>query len=131
MTATVLVVDDIEDMRSLAAINLRKEGFDVAEAANGAEALEYLRTHDLPDAILLDLRMPVMDGWEFLELQEQDERLSGVPVVLYSSEVSFYRKAQHHKAVSGVILKPATAREYADALKRATAGHSNIKQQLH
>ncbi len=61
----VLIVEDVADLREFYAILLREEGFEVASAAHGAEALERL-TWD-PDVILLDLMMPVMDGYEFYQ----------------------------------------------------------------
>jgi two-component system, chemotaxis family, chemotaxis protein CheY len=61
----VLIVEDAPDLREFYGILLREEGFEVAAAANGAEALERMPWD--PDVILLDLMMPVMDGYEFYE----------------------------------------------------------------
>jgi CheY-like chemotaxis protein len=64
---SILVVDDDADLRDLLETILTAKGFDVSCAANGREALDALdgRWHDL---ILLDMKMPVMDGWEFCRL---------------------------------------------------------------
>jgi CheY-like chemotaxis protein len=64
---------------------LRAYGFPAAEAADGQEALDYLRSHPLPALILLDLAMPVMDGWEFRRRQCQDPDLAAIPVVICSA----------------------------------------------
>ena len=61
---------------------LEEEGYQVATAAHGGEALDLLGVDDLPDVILLDLRMPVMDGWTFRDAQRRDSRLASIPVVV-------------------------------------------------
>jgi CheY-like chemotaxis protein len=64
---------------------LEIEGFAAFTASNGREALEYLRSHECPDLILLDLMMPVMDGWEFRREQQRDGDLADVPVIVLSA----------------------------------------------
>jgi CheY-like chemotaxis protein len=77
----ILVVDDDRDIRDAMCDWLVDEGYASAAVANGQEALSYLRTHDRPCLILLDLMMPVMDGWEFRRLQLADPQLASIPVV--------------------------------------------------
>jgi CheY-like chemotaxis protein len=79
---TVLVVDDDRDLTRLMSKFLRLEGFDAAEAGNGQEALTYLRGGGDASVILLDLRMPVMDGWAFRREQREDPALAAIPVVV-------------------------------------------------
>jgi DNA-binding response OmpR family regulator len=83
----VLIVEDDEDLREMMAQLLTLEGFETATAANGREALEYLHEHEAgrPDIILLDLMMPVMDGWEFRRRQQADPTLAPVPVIILSA----------------------------------------------
>jgi CheY-like chemotaxis protein len=81
----VLIVEDDADLREMMAQLLTLEGFQTEAVANGKEALEYLRTATRPDLILLDLMMPVMDGWEFRRHQRQDPRLAEVPVIVLSA----------------------------------------------
>ncbi len=81
----VLIVEDDADLREMMAQLLTLEGFQAETVANGRDALEYLRTSDLPDVILLDLMMPIMDGWEFRRRQRQDPALAKVPVVVLSA----------------------------------------------
>jgi DNA-binding response OmpR family regulator len=80
----VLIVEDDEDLREMMAHLLTLEGFDAATASNGREALDYLQTAK-PELILLDLMMPVMDGWEFRRQQQADPKLAPVPVIVLSA----------------------------------------------
>lgn len=83
--ASVLIVEDDRDIRECMADALEIEGYSVALAGNGREALEKLRAGVRPDLILLDLLMPVMSGWEFRQEQLSDPLLSGIPVVVVSA----------------------------------------------
>ena len=70
----ILVVDDDPDLREFLRLVLTSMGFEVTSAANGREALDDMDGHD-PDLILLDMKMPVMDGWEFCRaLEGRDAR---------------------------------------------------------
>jgi CheY-like chemotaxis protein len=64
---------------------LALEGYRAQTVPNGRAALDYLRQGDFPDVILLDLMMPVMDGWEFRRRQREDPQLARVPVVVLSA----------------------------------------------
>jgi CheY-like chemotaxis protein len=80
----VLLVDDDAAVRRTIARFLTFEGFVVVEACNGQEALTYLRTGAGASVIVLDLRMPVMDGWAFRREQRLDPQLENIPVVIMS-----------------------------------------------
>jgi CheY-like chemotaxis protein len=81
----VLIVEDDVELRDMMAQLLTLEGFVATAVANGREALDYLGRGDRPDIILLDLMMPVMDGWEFRRKQQSDPALATVPVVVLSA----------------------------------------------
>jgi CheY-like chemotaxis protein len=89
MTQTLLVVDDNDAILETLADVLELEGFHVITARNGREALGALHgSRELPDLILLDLRMPVMDGAQFRAAQLLDDRLRTIPVVVLSADSS-------------------------------------------
>ena len=83
--APVLIVEDDADLREMMAQLLQLEGFDAHSVANGREALEYLKEGAPPQLILLDMMMPVMDGWEFRREQQLSPKLADVPVIVLSA----------------------------------------------
>ena len=85
MTRSVHIVDDDEALRDVLAEALSEEGLAVSSSANGLEALKTLRAGLRPDVILLDLMMPVMDGWGFREEQSRDPELASIPVVVLTA----------------------------------------------
>jgi two-component system cell cycle response regulator DivK len=76
----VLLVDDYPDAREMYSEYLKFSGFDVVEASNGVEALQRA-IETSPDIILMDLSLPVMDGWEATRRLKEDPRTAGIPVV--------------------------------------------------
>jgi CheY-like chemotaxis protein len=82
---SILIVEDDADLREALSAVLRDEGYFVAMAADGREALDRLRRQWRPSLILLDLTMPVMNGWQFRAEQRRDPALSGIPVVVLSA----------------------------------------------
>lgn len=82
----VLVVDDDEDIRAGLIDLIQDGGYRAVGAAHGSAALAHLRERaEPPCVILLDLSMPVMDGWEFRAQQRRDPTLAGIPVVVISA----------------------------------------------
>jgi CheY-like chemotaxis protein len=79
-TRTVLIVDDFEDNRAMYAEFLRYSGFEVIEASDGAQAIEQA-TALTPDVIVMDLSLPVVDGWEATRRLKGDPRTRHIPVV--------------------------------------------------
>ena len=81
----MLIVEDDADLREMMAQLLTLEGYETATVANGREALEYLHSAIAPNVILLDLMMPIMDGWEFHRRLEADPEIPPVPVIVLSA----------------------------------------------
>ena len=86
MRSSVLVIDDERGIADALAIRLRAAGFEVRTAASGARGLESAR-ESRPDAIVLDVRMPELDGFELHALLKREPSLVGVPVVFLSANV--------------------------------------------
>src|SRR5438128_12633513 len=99
----ILVVDDEVLLRVSLADALRECGYDVDEASNVHLALESMRRH-LPDLVLLDLRMPVVDGFQFRAAQREDPLLADVPVILISANGD--EKNARPLGAVGVLDKP-------------------------
>jgi CheY-like chemotaxis protein len=100
----VLVVDDDDAIRLTVADALQDEGYQVMTATNGREALERVESGP-PDAIVLDLMMPIMDGWGFLEACRQRELCQGIPVLVMSAYRRLTETAPDLK-VRACIAKP-------------------------
>jgi CheY-like chemotaxis protein len=84
LTRSILIVEDEDDVRHVLADVLQDAGFAVATAIDGFDALDQIEQHP-PDAILLDLMMPQMDGWQFLEACRGDPRSARIPVGILSA----------------------------------------------
>jgi signal transduction histidine kinase len=83
----LIVEDDRAVVETLVAV-LEEEGYEVSRASDGREALDRLQEDVAPDLILLDLRMPVMDGWSFRNAQRKDSHLAPIPVVAMSADAT-------------------------------------------
>jgi CheY-like chemotaxis protein len=113
----VLVVEDDEDLREIYAYVLAAAGYAPALAGDGVQALAWLRRAARPPvAILLDLMMPVMDGWQFRAHQRRDPALAGIPVIVVSAASDPARL--HELAPAAVVPKPFAMDDLLDVLRR-------------
>jgi CheY-like chemotaxis protein len=103
----VLLIEDDADIRETIAAVLELEGYSVDTVSNGSEALTRLSGGYRPGLILLDLMMPVMDGWEFRRKQLLDDDLARIPTVVLSGDASVTKKA-HSLGVAHSLGKPIT-----------------------
>jgi two-component system response regulator MprA len=112
---SVLLVEDDAAVRGMMTYVLELAGYHVTATANGREALDHLRQDRRPDVIVLDLRMPVMDGWQFRVEQCHDPELASVPVVVVSGESPEDAGSASHEA-SGYLRKPVDLRELLETI---------------
>jgi len=113
----ILLVDDDESIRQVVSIFLSDEGYAIGQAGNGQAALDLLDEFR-PDMILLDLRMPVMDGWEFVRVYR---KLPGphVPIIAFVAALRAEEEREEIGAV-GLLAKPFDLQELLDAVEHAT-----------
>lgn len=115
--ADVLIVEDEFAIREALTEFLEDEGYVVAGAAHGQEAIEYLHSAPPPALIMLDLRMPVMNGLQFLAMIAADPALTSPPIVLMSAD----RSGQHDVppgSVAAHLDKPVRLAEVAEVVEQ-------------
>jgi two-component system cell cycle response regulator DivK len=111
----VLIVDDVLTTRVLYRGWLRAAGFDVVEASNGVEAL--LRVRDaLPDVIVMDLMLPLMDGWESTRRLKADSRTARIPVVALSG-LTLVGEGATDAGCDAFLTKPCTSTDLVTAIR--------------
>jgi CheY-like chemotaxis protein len=115
VTPTILVVDDDPNLQRVMSKFLEFEGFAPVRAANGQEALDYLRGGGNASVILLDLRMPVMDGWAFRKAQRAEPGLAEIPIVVISGI-----DGEHvsELGAAAAFAKPVSFPEVVDVVRR-------------
>jgi DNA-binding response OmpR family regulator len=115
----VLVVEDEEDLATLVELNLELSGYQVTTASNGRAALDRIGA-DLPDIVLLDVMMPVIDGWQVLRELKADSRTEDIPVIMLtalSEERDLIRG--HLQGAVRYVTKPFEMRALIDTIEQA------------
>lgn len=105
MTKSILVVEDDTSIRELLVELLESEGYKVASAINGLEGLKYLQQEGSPDLILIDLMMPVMDGYSFRTEQLKNPAWAKIPTVVMSAEANAKDKMKNF-SITAFLSKP-------------------------
>lgn len=114
----VLIVDDEQDIRLLARFMLRPAGYEVLEAGSGEECLSML-AEDMPDLLLLDIRMPGIDGWDVLQTVKRDPQRKHIPIVMMSAHASGHTMSKAKDAGSdGYVVKPFKEKDLLSTVKR-------------
>jgi CheY-like chemotaxis protein len=105
MSKCILVVDDDLDILEWTGMILKSAGYGVHTATDGKSALERLRNGTSPSLILLDLMMPGMNGWQFLDQLHRDPSLTAIPVVIVSGG-SYREREIQSLGAAGYLKKP-------------------------
>jgi CheY-like chemotaxis protein len=113
----VLVVEDDPDIQQVLRFALEMAGYPVTTAGNGVEAMRQLQAATPPCLILLDLMMPVMDGWQFRAAQQRDPALAAIPVVVISADGRVPQKATSMGA-AGYLAKPVDFDKLVEVVQR-------------
>ena len=105
MPATILIADDHDDNRELLLLLLSGAGYDVREARDGSECLAIAR-EQAPDLILVDLSMPVLDGWGLFQELQADERTRTIPCMAVTAHAELDRNQALETGFSDYVSKP-------------------------
>jgi CheY-like chemotaxis protein len=114
----VLIVDDVQDNRTIYVLSLTFSGYRVAEAEDGEEALRQAERL-LPDVIVMDLSLPVMDGWEATRRLKHDPRTKRIPVIVLTGHaLPEHAEAARQAGCDLVITKPCLPDQLEEAIQR-------------
>src|SRR5438477_3866077 len=113
----ILIVEDDYILAESLSLILSGEGYMVAIAPNGSEALQRLRSPERPHLILLDLMLPQMDGWQFRSQQQQDPVLAAIPTVVFSAVPDLQEQAAALGAAD-FLQKPVETNRLLESIKR-------------
>jgi CheY-like chemotaxis protein len=116
----ILVIEDDDVAREGLAGLLRHEGYEVATLVNGKQGLDYLRAGPRPDLIFLDMLLPVLDGWKFLEALEHWSKPLDVPIVIATGTILTPEWAAQH-GCAGFLRKPIEPDRLLEQTKRLLA----------
>lgn len=105
MSKRVLIIEDDESIRELLVELLESEGYVVSAAENGLQGIEFLKKNSRPDLILMDLMMPVMDGYTFRTEQMKNPQWITIPTVVMSAEASAKEKLKNY-SITAFLTKP-------------------------
>jgi CheY-like chemotaxis protein len=111
-----LIVEDDEDVRQIYSHWLRQSGFDVTEAKDGPDALEIIGTSRLPDVIVLDLRLPTLDGVAVRNRLAAHEDTARIPVIVITATTGDLAELN----AAAILRKPVTFESLVDAVRTAT-----------
>ena len=100
---SILVVDDDEDMRTMLCVGLSAEGHSAGGVADGAEALQQLRSDGPPSLMLVDLMMPLMNGEHLMRAMTQDPSLARIPIAIISGQLTARPSAQIPPVIARLV----------------------------
>jgi CheY-like chemotaxis protein len=116
----VLVIDDDLPIRGMLAAALRQHGYQVLLAGDGNEGQRALTIHQ-PNVVLLDLAMPGVNGWDFLQRLQETGYLGRIPIVVVSAHVSVQPQALLQMGVAAILPKPFNLPDLIDLIEHLTA----------
>jgi two-component system cell cycle response regulator DivK len=124
MSPTLLLAEDNEDNRTIYRTILEHLGYGVLEARDGAAAVQMAREHR-PDLILMDISMPILDGWEAARQIRQDPELERIPMVaLTAHAMNEHRAKAEAEGFDGYLAKPVEPRRVVEEVQRLLGPHA-------
>lgn len=119
MAKKILVVDDELDILKITAFILKKAGYEIITAGNGQVALDLIRDKK-PDLILLDLRLPIINGYEVCKIIKNDEELKHIPIILFTARcVGMVDEKTKELEADDYMIKPFVKEELLKKVKKA------------
>lgn len=118
MTATVLIIEDEANIRMFVAANLEARGYQVLEAGTGTDGLRLLHEHQ-PQVVILDMRLPDMEGWHILDTMAGDDSVRAIPVIMMSASTSgAIPNAKSYSNLVERLTKPASVQTLVETVQR-------------
>ena len=117
MPKKILIVDDETDLLRVTCFRLEKSGYQVISAINGQQALEVMRKEH-PDLVLLDLRLPLLNGMEVCLYMRKDGVLKHIPVIIFTASTQEIKEKVNACGAQDYIFKPFTAEELLEKIKK-------------
>jgi two-component system, chemotaxis family, chemotaxis protein CheY len=119
MSKVIMTVDDSISIRQMVSFTLKKEGYDVLEAVDGADALKRLSAADTVNMIITDLNMPNMDGIEMIKNVRANAKYKFIPIIMLTTESQEERKLSGKAAgATGWIVKPFKPEQLVAVIKK-------------
>ena len=116
--ARVLVVEDEVNIRQFVAVNLKVRGYDVIEAASAEEGLQQLRSH-APEALILDIKLPGMSGWDMLKEVSANPELPEIPVIILTASALVAHPDEHaYTNIIAKLIKPVSTTDLILAVQK-------------
>jgi CheY-like chemotaxis protein len=128
----ILLIEDSKIVQQMYRSKLTIEQFTVQTADNGMEAIKLL-SHEIPDVILLDLMMPVMDGFKVLQVIKTDPRLSGIPVLVFSArgQPEEVEKAMNLGAAGYIVKATTKPNEVIEQIRKVLSQKPQVQELTH
>lgn len=124
MSKKILVIDDEEDIRIVTLIRLNKTGYEAFGGIDGPEALDLTRKM-MPDLIIMDVYLPIMNGDDVAKILKKDEKLTHIPIILISADVETLQQRAANSGAEGYLVKPYEAEELIDMITKILGKHTD------
>ncbi len=117
MAKKILIVDDEPDLIKVTTFRLRKMGYDVIAGTDGEQALSLIES-ERPDLVLLDLRLPKIDGLDVCKRVKADPKLKDIPIILFTASTNDINENVKTCGANGYLIKPFNSEQLAAELKK-------------
>lgn len=118
MAKKILIVDDEADMINVTAFRLKRSGYDVLTAVNGQEGLDMIKDK-APDLVLLDLRIPIISGFDLCKMVKADDKTKHIPIIFFTASSGLHVEEKVKEAgANDYLIKPFDSEELLNKIKK-------------